>query len=313
MRVSFGSKAFDFFNIMFLILFSLATLYPFWDVLQTSLSDPNMLTPARKADIFTWIQSASVDMYFHVWKMDPIRSGFYNSIIQTLATTVFALAFNTFAAYPLAKKRLYGRNYFTIYFAITIFFSGGLIPSYLLIRGIGLYDSLWAIIIPSAFSVWHMIMMRTFFQNIPDELEEAAQMEGANDLFILIKVYMPLSKALYATMALFFVVEFWNSWFPALIYLQDRNLHPLQLVLRNLLFDPNSASSEGISAITPLLMTLVSDEGAGLYKGATFRSVSVEVIFKATIMIIATLPLIIIYPFVQKYFIKGVMVGSIKG
>lgn len=310
MRVSVGSRIFDIVNLILLMLFSLVTLYPFWDIVQTSLSDPNWLTPERKLDYFNWVQTASFEMYGHVWRMDPIRTGFYNSVFQTLTATLMALAFNTFAAYPLSKRRLLGRNYFTIYFAVTLFFGGGLIPTYILIRGLGLYDTLWAIIIPSAFSVWHMIMMRTFFQNVPDELEEAAQMEGANDLFILIKVYMPLSKALYATMALFFVVEFWNSWFPALIYLANKELHPLQLVLRNLLFDVNASdTSEGISAIIPLLMSLPQ----GNYKDATIRSASVGTIFKSTIMIMVTLPLIIIYPFVQKYFVKGVMVGSIKG
>lgn len=307
MRQSLGSKMFDGTNIVLLCLFSLATLYPFWDVVQTSLSDPNYLTPERKLDLINWTRHATFEMHYRIWSLELIKTGFLNSVLQTGGATLFALAFNTLAAYPLAKKRLLGRNVFTIYFAVTMFFSGGMIPSYLLIRELGLYNTLWAIIIPSAFSVWHMIMMRTFFQNIPDELEEAAQMEGSNDLFILIKIYMPLSKAMYATMTLFFVVEFWNSWFSALIYLQDRNLFPLQLVLRNLVFGGTGERTAGISPITPLLQHF------GLYRDHPITSANVEAIFKSTVMVVVTLPLVIIYPFVQKYFVKGVMVGSIKG
>lgn len=299
-KESVGSRVFDVVNYMLLLVFAIATIFPFFDLVQVSLSHPARVLPAARYDLLQWVKSASAEMYIFAFKMSMIRLGYINSIIQTTLATLASLTINSLAAYPLSKKRLRGRSGVTIYIAITMFFSGGMIPSYLLIQSLGWINTIWALIIPGAFSAWNMIMMRTFFQHIPDEMEEAAQIEGANDLFVLIKIYMPLSKALYATMTLFFVVGFWNSWFSALIYLNNPNLYPLQLALRNLL---------GGNVIEIMNAQLHGGE----FRGHPLNSALVQEIFKSAVMVIGILPLVVLYPFAQKYFVKGVMIGSIKG
>jgi putative aldouronate transport system permease protein len=299
-KESAGSRTFDVFNYILLMLLAIATVFPFLDVVQVSLSHPSRVLPIARYNLVEWVRSASFEMYGYVYNMRLIRLGYMNSIIQTILSTLFALAVCSLAAYPLSKKRLKGRGIVTIYIAITMFFSGGMIPSYLLIQSLGLLNSLWALIIPSAFSAWNMIMMRTFFQHIPDEMEEAAQIEGANDLYVLFRVYIPLSKALYATMTLFFVVGFWNSWFSALIYLNNPNLFPLQLILRNIL-------------VGNIAETINTQFGGGYFRGHVVISEEVREIFRSTVMVVGILPLVIMYPFVQKHFVKGVMIGSIKG
>lgn len=200
-----------------------------------------------------------------------------------------------FGAYTLSRKWLMGRKVFMVIIVITMFFGGGLIPSFLLVKELGLYNTIWALIIPGAVSSWNIILMRTHFLGISDSLEESAKMDGANDFHVLFRIILPVSTPILAVMTLFYAVGHWNSWFAASIYLKDRNLYPLQLVLRSILLS-GSLQDMGDTGIT------TSPNAREIAKGLKYATV-----------IVATVPILFVYPFVQKYFIKGIMIGSLKG
>jgi putative aldouronate transport system permease protein len=207
-------------------------------------------------------------------------------------------------AYPLSKKRLTLRGFYTTLVVITMFFGGGLIPTFLLVRSLGMYNTLWAMVLPGAIATWNLIIMRTFFQAIPAELEESAYLDGASDMKILLRIVLPLSKAAIATIGLFYLVAHWNSWFSAVIYLKDSKKFPLQLILRHIVIQGQIAEEmvqKGMMAAADLL----DREGAEDF-------ISVEKIKYATLFA-SMVPMLIIYPFIQRYFVKGVMIGSLKG
>ena len=215
-----------------------------------------------------------------------------NTVIYTVVGTIISVALTSCAAYPLSRKDFCGRNTFMGIFAFTMFFSGGMIPTYLIIKSLKLLDTIWAIVLPCAVSTYNVIIMRTFFStNIPDEMVESASIDGYNDILIFAKIVLPLSKPIIAVMLLFYGVAQWNSWFPALLYLKNRELYPLQLILREILIQSDVGKMAGGSADVQII-------GDGL---------------KYATMVVATLPIICLYPFLQKYFVKGVMIGAIKG
>ena len=201
-------------------------------------------------------------------------------------------------AYPLSKKKLPLRRFYTTLIVFTMFFSGGLIPTFLVVKGLGLYNTMWALILPGAISTMNLIIMRTFFQSIPMELEESAFLDGANDIVVFYRIILPLSKASIATIAMFYAVGHWNSWFNALVYLKDSEKYPMQLILRDIVIQ---------SQMSRELAEQGSTEAYEL-----INTVSVEGIKYATLFF-SIIPMLIIYPFVQKYFVKGVMIGSLKG
>lgn len=223
------------------------------------------------------------------------------SLLQAYGVTIFVTVMGTFLgtilaiffAYPLSKKNLPGRNAIMLYILFSMMFSGGIIPFYLVVRGIGLGNSIWALILPSCWSSWNMILMRNFIQSIPDSLEESAKLDGANDIQILFRIIIPLSKAIIATISLYFAVGFWNSWYNALLFIDDSSKYPLMMFLKNIMQTKNV----GVSLIGA---SSVSDIPAS------------EALRMATV-VVCTLPILCIYPFIQKYFVKGVMVGSVKG
>ena len=223
------------------------------------------------------------------------------SLLQAYGVTIFVTVMGTFLgtilaiffAYPLSKKNLPGRNAIMLYILFSMMFSGGIIPFYLVVRGIGLGNSIWALILPSCWSSWNMILMRNFIQSIPDSLEEPAKLDGANDIQILFRIIIPLSKAIIATISLYFAVGFWNSWYNALLFIDDSSKYPLMMFLKNIMQTKNV----GVSLIGA---SSVSDIPAS------------EALRMATV-VVCTLPILCIYPFIQKYFVKGVMVGSVKG
>ena len=223
------------------------------------------------------------------------------SLLQAYGVTNFVTVMGTFLgtilaiffAYPLSKKNLPGRNAIMLYILFSMMFSGGIIPFYLVVRGIGLGNSIWALILPSCWSSWNMILMRNFIQSIPDSLEESAKLDGANDIQILFRIIIPLSKAIIATISLYFAVGFWNSWYNALLFIDDSSKYPLMMFLKNIMQTKNV----GVSLIGA---SSVSDIPAS------------EALRMATV-VVCTLPILCIYPFIQKYFVKGVMVGSVKG
>ena len=286
-----GSKVFDVFNVILMFLFLLVTLYPFWYAIIISLSD-------GKAVMANRVSIVPIDMTFATYKVvlrDPsIVTGFRNTIIYTVVGTLINLAASSLCAYPLSRSQLPGRGIIMKLIVFTMFFSGGMIPTYLVVNSLGIIDSIWAIVLPGAISTYNMIVMRTFFMGIPESLHEAACLDGASEVQILVRVVLPLSKAILATMLLFYGVGHWNSYMNALLYLNKKDLFPLQSILRNMVVDGQ-----------------LSEAQTQVGGGSSFQVV--ETTMKYAVIVVSTLPIVLIYPFVQKNFVKGVMIGSVKG
>ena len=219
-----------------------------------------------------------------------------NSVFYTVLGTFINLLMSSLCAYPLSRKTFSGRKFFTTMVTITLFFSGGMIPMYLVVKQYGLLNTIWSLVLPGAISTYNMIIIRTSFQSIPDSLVESAQLDGANDIIVLFRIIIPLSKATLATMLLFYAVSHWNSYFDAMLYINRKDLQPLQILLRNLLV-------AGVSSEETLTATA---SGAASF-AVTDRTM------RAGTIVVATLPILIVYPFVQRFFVKGVMIGSVKG
>lgn len=284
-------ELFDIINITLLVLLSLAMLYPFWHQLMFSFSEP---ARAAGGGMFLWPRGFNLQAYVSVLKNSSVWSGFRVSVIVTVVGTVLGTLFTATTAYPLCKKQLAGRNLFIKMIFFTMLFGGGMIPNYLLLKQLNMIDHLSALILPGMLSAWNIFIMKNSFAAMPDSLEESAKIDGASDLTVFFRIILPLSKAVLATIALFTAVSYWNDYFSTVIYIIDKDNWSLQAVLRELLSNTQEAMSR-----------------AGLSVRVE-ESISGDTIRAATVMI-ATAPILAVYPFVQKYFIKGVMVGSIKG
>lgn len=292
MKESKGDRAFTIFNYIFLAIVALVVLYPLIFVLSASLSNPEYVI---SGDIWLWPKEFTVEAYQKVFQNPDITNGFVNTLKYTFFGTLLNIFMTICAAYPLSRRNLKGKGLIMAFMVFTMFFSGGLIPTYLLIRDLGMINTFWVMIIPNAVAVWNIIIMRTFFQSIPYELEESAMIDGAGNFRILWSIVLPLSLPVMAVMVLFYAVGHWNSYFQALIYLQDQDKFPLQLILRQILIqgqadDMIKATSESFLA----------------------QKLSVEGL-KYAVLIVANLPMLMLYPFLQRYFVKGVMIGSLKG
>lgn len=276
-----------------LTLILLAVLYPLVFVVSASISDPLSVS---KGEMWLFPKDLSFIGYERIFSNPEIWTGYINTIVYTLVGTFLNLVMTIMAAYPLSRKDFSGRHVMTAYIVFTMFFSGGLIPTYLLVKNLGMINTMWALIIPGAVSVWNIIIMRTFFQtSIPNEIQESASIDGCSNLQTLWKIVIPLSMPVIAVMILFYGVGHWNAYFNGLIYLNDRDKYPLQLFLREILIKSevdNMAGSMDLSVQNHLMET--------------------EAI-KYAIVIVANLPVLMLYPFLQKYFTKGFMVGAIKG
>lgn len=280
---------FDRLNIVFLIFVICATVYPLYYIAIVSLSDGNAVL--RQEVGFSPV-GFTLEAYELVMMTATIPRSLLNSILYTAVGTLINLSFTALCAYPLARPYFSGRRLFTWMVTVTMFFSGGLIPLYLLVMKLGWLNTIWALVLPAAISPWNMFIMRTYFQGIPEELYEAAIIDGANDLQILVKIVLPLAKPIMATLLLFYAVGHWNSFFDALIYLDEKSKYPVQLIMRGIVL-------QGQFEQTNVL-------------GAADCGVIGKTLKYATIMV-ATLPILAVYPFVQRYFVKGVMIGAIKG
>lgn len=288
-----GDWIFDFFNLAFLTLALILVLYPIIYVISSSFSSPQSIITGR---VFLWPVDPSVVGYMAVFRSMQVWIGYGNSVFYTVIGTLINIVVTIMAAYPLSRKDLVGRNRIMLIFTFTMFFSGGLIPTYLLIRELGIINTRWAMLIPGAMSVWNMILTRTYFQNsIPQELLESAQLDGCRNTQFIWHIVLPLSKAIIAVIALYYAVGHWNAYFDALIYLNNSKHYPLQIFLRAILVQ---------NQIDNTMMTNIEDMIMKEYLSA---------LLKYSLIIIASLPMMIAYPFVQKYFVKGVMIGSIKG
>jgi putative aldouronate transport system permease protein len=286
-----GERAFDITNIILMTGLSVVTIYPFLYVLFASLSDPAWVVQVR--GLIWFPHGINLEAYKLVFANPSILTGYANTLFYVVVGTALNILMTSLGAYALSRQSVMWKNPIMFLIVFTMFFSGGLIPTYLLINNIGLLDSRWALIIPSAMSAYNLIIMRTSFQGIPVSLEESAKLDGANDFTILFRIVLPLSMPVVAVMILFYGVGHWNSWFPALIYLRTRDLYPLQLILREIL----------ITNSTDSMMTGVGG-GDKMPIGETIKYATI---------IVATIPILLLYPFLQKYFVKGVMIGAIKG
>ena len=289
-----SDKIFRAVALVILALIMITIIYPVWFVLVASFTNP--LEIYQSAFLFC-PQDFNFESYKLVFRDQDFITGFINSIFYTVVGTAINVVMNICGAYPLSKRNFKGKSFFTIMFTFTMFFSGGLIPTYLVVDGLGMRNTVWAILIPSAVSMYNIIIMRTYFQSrIPAEMEEAAKVDGCTNFRMLLLIVLPLSIPIIAVIALYYGVGRWNDYFSAMIYITDRKLYPLQLVLREILLQ-NQASD---------MMDIVSDSG---YSDRMMARMGL----KYAVIVVSTVPIFVIYPLVQKFFAKGVMVGAIKG
>ncbi|MFL2099800.1 carbohydrate ABC transporter permease [Desemzia sp. FAM 23991] len=283
---------------LLLLIALLIVVYPLVYILSASISDPSVV---NSGEMWLFPKEITFKGYQTILQNEAIWRGYLNTIVYTVVGTLINLAVTIPAGYVLSRKDFPLKGFFTKMMIITMFVSGGLIPSYILINDLGLSNTMWALILPGAASVYNIVITRTFFQStIPDELTEAGLMDGASNFKLFTAVVLPLSKPILAVMALFYGVGHWNQYFQALIYIDDRNKYPLQMVLREILVLQDLSSNP---------TTMMTEETA-MYLN---EQQNLSAIIKYGVMIVATLPIIIVYPFLQKYFVKGVMIGSIKG
>lgn len=286
-----GSKIFDAFNLLFMILVVVITLYPLYYVLIVSISDGSSV---MRGEVTLWPKGINWKTYEIVFQDSSIMRSYMNTIMYTIGGTFINLSMTALCAYPLSRNTFYGRNLFSLAIVFTMFFDGGLIPRYLVVDALGLVDTVGAILLPPAINVWYLILMRTFFQSIPEALHESAYMDGAGEFKVLTRIVLPLSVPILATMTLFYAVWHWNSFFPALIYLSDKTMYPVQIILRNIVIQGDMAEQSNMM-------------GGDLGLLVTAQNI------KYAVVIIAIAPIVTLYPFLQKYFVKGIMVGSLKG
>lgn len=273
-------------------LFVIAIVVPMIYIVVASFMDPVTLqNRGITFDFSKWTLTA----YERVISNTQIWVGFKNAVIYSVVFTIVSVFVTLLAAYPMSRNDFKGKGFFNVIFIITMFFGGGLIPTYLLVSNLGLLDSMWAVILPGAFSVWNMIIARTYYRGIPGELREAAEVDGANEILYFFKILIPVCTPVIAVLALWQFVAMWNSYFDAMIYLNDSAKQPLQLVLRSILIQNQPESG------------MISD-----MQSTAERAQLAELLKYATI-IISSLPLLVMYPFFQKYFSSGIMMGSIKG
>ena len=287
---SVGSYAFRGINAMIMVCIATIMLYPFLYVVFASISDPNSLI--RHRGILWKPYGVQLDAYSLVLNNPNIAMGYLNTVFYVVLGTVINRAMTILSAFVLARRNFLLRKPLTLMALITMYFSGGMIPLYLQVNRLGLLNSVWALLLPTAMSTYNLIIMRTAFSNIPAELEESAFLDGANEWVILFRIVVPLSMATLAVMVLFYSVNIWNGWFNAMIYLQDRKLFPLQLILREI---------------------LIANDTSSMTVGMTGDKVPLAESVKYATIVVATLPVLCIYPFLQKYFVKGVMIGALKG
>lgn len=286
-----GEYVFDTFNVLLLIFICFITLYPIWYIIINSFNEG---TDAMQGGIFWWPREFTLENYITVFQNPGILKAFGITVAKTVVGTICHVFFTAMVAYAYSRKQLVGRKYYMFIGTITMFFSGGLIPTYLLIRNLGLLDTFWVYIFPVLFSFYDLIIFVTFFRGIPESLEEAARIDGANDFQIFIRIILPLSLPVLATIALFHGVYQWNDYFTGVIYINNPDLQPIQTFLYRVVAQSTSNQM------------LINAPGSVVTSTVTSQSI------KYATMVVTTLPIVIVYPFLQKYFVKGMLIGSIK-
>ncbi|TDQ42622.1 carbohydrate ABC transporter permease [Aureibacillus halotolerans] len=289
MKDSRQYKLFQLANVILLLLVVFITLFPFLSIVARSFSGEAEI---NAGEVFLWPVGFNLETYKVVFSDSHFWNSYKNTVLYTTVGTAINIFMTTIFAYAISKKRLVGRNFFIMLAVFTMFFSGGLIPNYLLITSLGFANSIWAIVLPTAISIFNLLVMKSFFESLPEELEESASIDGANTYITLLRIILPLSKPVLATMILFYAVENWNSWFPAFLYFDQQDLFPVSIYLRNLI----KGASDTMAA--------------GAAEASNMQQVSSNI--KAVTMVLSVLPILLVYPYLQKYFVKGVMLGSVK-
>ena len=283
--------AFSIFNYIFFTLLCIVMVYPFWHVIMMSLSS---VEATAKGGVFLWPKGFNLDTYAKVFNDSTIWSGYFTTITVTLSGAFFGTLFTATTAYPLSKKYLPFSKTMLLLVLFTMLFSGGMIPGYLLMKNLGLIDNRLSLVLPGLVSAYNVIIMKSFFQSLPESLEESAKIDGATEVTVFWKIILPLSKATVATIALFTAVGYWNDYFSTVLYINSKERWALQAVLRYMLTNTNQAmQAAGVSVAAATNVT-----------AATIKSASV---------VVATVPILCVYPFVQKYFKTGLTVGGVKG
>lgn len=269
------------------------TLYPLLYCVSASFSDPLEVV---KGNVILFPKKVTLIAYEAVAKNKSILLGYRNTIFYTVLGTAINVIMTIMVAYPLSKKDFRGRSLITVLFTITVFFTGGMVPNFLLIRDLGLYDSIWSLLLPSAVSMWNLVIMRTYFQSsIPEEICESAYIDGCSNIGTLLRIVLPLSMPILAVMVIFYGVGHWNSYFNALLYLRSREKYPLSLVLREILLQGMGQEKTGTELVDSVADLLLFET------------------LKYAVILVSSLPMLILYPVLQRYFVKGAMIGSLKG
>lgn len=283
-------KVFKIVTIAVVVFIAACCLFPFLHILAISFSDK---TSVIRGDVLLWPVNFDLSAYKAVFTNKGLMDSMWFSLLLTAVYTVFALVMTILCAYPLSRPGLKFKSPILLYILFTMYFSGGMIPGYLNIKSLGLLDTFWVLVFPTVLSTYNMILMKSFFQSMPRELEESAYVDGANDLVVLIRIVLPLSKAMLATIALFYAVSRWNGFMDAILYINDESMYTIQLRLRQLI--QSSQVSSMMEEIPEMKEDLIAET------------------IKAACMVFSMIPVMIIYPWLQKYFVKGVMIGSVKG
>lgn len=287
---TFSGRLFDITNIMALILFAALAVLPFlYIVLNSFMSSEEF---ARRGVVF-FPRQFSLDAYMYIFSTDTIMRSLLNTIYITVAGTSINLLFTSLMAYPLSRRDLIGRRPIMLMIIFSMLFSGGMIPAFLVVKALGLMDSLWSLLLPSAISAFNLIILKNFFQQMPDGIEESAKIDGCNDLGILMKIVLPLSLPAIATFSLFYAVGHWNAFFSAILYINDSTKWPIQVLLRQ--------------------VVIMAEGGIGDSSQVNEAFIIPPQSIKMAVITISTLPILIVYPFLQKHFAKGVLLGSVKG
>ena len=289
-----GEKVFDVFNVIFMILLIFITLYPLYYVLMASVSDPKLLL-GHTGPLAWWLGHPTLDGYRLALRNPNIITGFTNTMINLVIGTILNMILTIFAAFVLTRKNFYLRNVMMKLMIFTMFFQGGLIPLFFVVKNVGIYDTRWADFIPYLISTYNVIIMRSFFASLPPALEEAALIDGANEWQILRNVVLPLSKPVIAVIGLYYGVGHWNSWFPSMVFIRNTKLYTLQYVLRGILITNSNAISSGDNVLSVVEVSFSSE------------------LVKYCTIVISTVPIMLVYPFLTKYFEEGVMIGAVKG
>lgn len=291
-RESLGDRFFMFCVYVFLFVILVIVLYPLIYVVSSSFSSPLAVSSGK---VWLWPVDFSLRGYEVAFSNPQIITGYANSLYYTIFGTLISVTLTVLLAYPLSRRTLFGRSGIMVFIVFTMIFYGGLIPTYLVVKNLGMLNTRWALLIPQALAAWQVIIARTFFQvNIPEELAEAAELDGCSDLRFLWSVVLPLSKPILAVLVLMYAVGQWNAYFDALLYLKSADLYPLQLVLRSILI-LNTTTSGSMEASVMIERQQLAD------------------LLKYSLIVVGSLPVLLIYPFAQRYFVRGMLIGSVKG